>query len=285
MAVKIRLKRMGKIRAPFYRVVIMDSRTKRDGRAIEEIGKYHPTVDPSVIEIDSARAQHWLTTGAQPTEAVEALLKVTGDWQKFKGLPGTEGTLKVAEPKRSKRDVYEAAIAAAGGSTLDAKDAPARKKAAPAKKAAASTSSTPTAEPAQTGEATPADATPADATPAQATPAAADTDSGAAAAQSTDTSDDPKATEAHAAETTPDTTADTASADTPETAAADGGYGADSAAPNEDGSAPTGFDVKGNKDSMKYHEPDGQWYGQTVAEVWFTTAEAAEKAGFTQAGR
>ncbi len=298
MAVKIRLKRMGKIRAPFYRVVIMDSRTKRDGRAIEEIGKYHPTADPSVIEIDSARAQHWLTTGAQPTEAVEALLKVTGDWQKFKGLPGTEGTLKVAEPKRSKRDVYEAAIAAAGGSTLDAKDAPARKKAAPAKKAAASTSSTPTAEPAQTGEATPADATPADATPAdatpadatpaQATPAAADTDSGAAAAQSTDTSDDPKATEAHAAETTPDTTpdttADTASADTPETAAADGGYGADSAAPNEDGSAPTGFDVKGNKDSMKYHEPDGQWYGQTVAEVWFTTAEAAEKAGFTRAG-
>ena len=271
MAVKIRLKRMGKIRAPFYRVVVMDSRVKRDGRAIEEIGKYHPTADPSVIEIDSARAQHWLTTGAQPTEAVEALLKVTGDWQKFKGLPGTEGTLKIAEPKRSKKDVYEAAIAAAGGSTLDAKDAPARKKAAPAKKAAASTSSPSTSGPAETSTT---------AEPAEATPAAADTDSGAASAQSTDTSDDPKATEAHA-DTTDTTPSDTTATDT---TATDGGYGADSAAPNADGSAPAGFDVKGNKDSMKYHEPDSQWYGQTVAEVWFTTAEAAEKAGFTKAG-
>ena len=114
MAVKIRLKRMGKIRAPFYRVVIMDSRTKRDGRAIEEIGKYHPTEEPSVIDIDSERAQYWLGQGAQPTEAVEALLKVTGDWQKFKGLPGAEGTLKVKEPKTSKKDLYEAAVAAAG---------------------------------------------------------------------------------------------------------------------------------------------------------------------------
>ena len=114
MAVKIRLKRMGKIRAPFYRVVVMDSRTKRDGRAIEEIGKYHPTEEPSVIDIDSERAQYWLGQGAQPTEAVEALLKVTGDWQKFKGLPGAEGTLKVKEPKTSKKDLYEAAVAAAG---------------------------------------------------------------------------------------------------------------------------------------------------------------------------
>lgn len=114
MAVKIRLKRMGKIRAPFYRVVVMDSRTKRDGRAIEEIGKYHPTEEPSVIDIDTERAQYWLGQGAQPTEAVEALLKVTGDWQKFKGLPGAEGTLKVKEPKTSKKDLYEAAIAAAG---------------------------------------------------------------------------------------------------------------------------------------------------------------------------
>jgi small subunit ribosomal protein S16 len=100
VAVKIKLKRMGKIRAPFYRVVVADSRTKRDGRAIEEIGKYHPTHDPSVIDIDSERAQHWLSVGAQPTEAVVALFKVTGDWQKFKGLPGAEGTLKVAEPKQ-----------------------------------------------------------------------------------------------------------------------------------------------------------------------------------------
>ena len=95
MAVKIRLKRMGKIRAPFYRVVVMDSRTKRDGRAIEEIGKYHPTEEPSVIDIDSERAQYWLGQGAQPTEAVAALLKITGDWQKYKGEPGAEGTLQV----------------------------------------------------------------------------------------------------------------------------------------------------------------------------------------------
>jgi small subunit ribosomal protein S16 len=81
VAVKIRLKRMGKIRAPFYRVVVMDSRVKRDGRAIEEIGKYHPTEEPSLIDINSDRAQYWLGQGAQPTEAVEALLKVTGDWQ------------------------------------------------------------------------------------------------------------------------------------------------------------------------------------------------------------
>jgi len=99
VAVKIKLKRMGKIRAPYYRVVVADSRTKRDGRAIEEIGKYHPTNDPSLIDIDSARAQHWLGVGAQPTEAVIALLKVTGDWQRFKGLPGAEGTLQVAEPR------------------------------------------------------------------------------------------------------------------------------------------------------------------------------------------
>lgn len=94
MATKIRLKRLGKIRAPYYRVVVADSRTKRDGRVIEEIGKYHPTEEPSLIEISSERAQYWLGVGAQPSEQVMALLKVTGDWQKFKGLPGAEGTLK-----------------------------------------------------------------------------------------------------------------------------------------------------------------------------------------------
>lgn len=114
MAVKIRLKRMGKIRAPFYRVVVMDSRTKRDGRAIEEIGKYHPTEQPSLIDIDIERAHYWLGQGAQPTEAVEALLKVTGDWQKFRGEPGAEGTLKVKAAKPSKKELYDAAIAAAG---------------------------------------------------------------------------------------------------------------------------------------------------------------------------
>ncbi|HRW17699.1 MAG TPA: 30S ribosomal protein S16 [Dermatophilaceae bacterium] len=120
MSVKIRLKRMGKIRAPFYRVVVMDSRTKRDGRAIEEIGKYHPTEQPSVIDIDTERAQYWLRQGAQPTDAVVALFKVTGDWQRFKGIDGAEGTLQVAPPKKSKKDLYEAAVAAAGTS-LDLK--------------------------------------------------------------------------------------------------------------------------------------------------------------------
>ncbi|GAB3050434.1 30S ribosomal protein S16 [Sediminivirga luteola] len=99
MAVKIRLKRFGKIREPFYRVVVADSRTKRDGRAIEEIGLYHPLRQPSLIEIDSERAQYWLSVGAQPSEQVLNLLKITGDWQKFKGLEGAEGTLKQPEPK------------------------------------------------------------------------------------------------------------------------------------------------------------------------------------------
>ncbi|MBT0769797.1 30S ribosomal protein S16 [Kineosporia sp. J2-2] len=106
MAVKIRLKRLGKIRAPHYRIVVADSRTKRDGRAIEEIGKYHPTYDPSVIEVDSERVQYWLGVGAQPTEQVLAILKVTGDWQKFKGLPGAEGTLRVAEKKVEDRSGF-----------------------------------------------------------------------------------------------------------------------------------------------------------------------------------
>lgn len=110
MAVKIKLKRVGKVHAPQYRVIVADSRTKRDGRAIEEIGIYQPMQDPSLIEIDSDRAQHWLKVGAQPTEAVLVLLKITGDWQKFKGLPGQEGTLKVAAPKESKVVAYEAAV-------------------------------------------------------------------------------------------------------------------------------------------------------------------------------
>ena len=113
MAVKIRLKRIGKIHAPYYRVVVMDSRTKRDGRAIEEIGKYHPTQEPSLIEINSERVQYWLGVGAQPTEQVAVLLKITGDWQKYKGLPGTEGTLRVAEPKADKKALFEVAAKAA----------------------------------------------------------------------------------------------------------------------------------------------------------------------------
>jgi small subunit ribosomal protein S16 len=111
VAVKIRLKRLGKIRAPYYRVVVADSRTKRDGRVIEEIGKYHPTEEPSFIEITSDRAQYWLGVGAQPTEQVLALLKITGDWQKFKGLPGAEGTLKVKGEKLDPAAAIEAAAA------------------------------------------------------------------------------------------------------------------------------------------------------------------------------
>ena len=99
MAVKIRLKRMGKVHAPYYRIVVADSRTKRDGRAIEEIGKYHPTQQPSVIEVNSERAQYWLSVGAQPTEQVMALLKLTGDWGQFKGDKNAKSTVKTAEPK------------------------------------------------------------------------------------------------------------------------------------------------------------------------------------------
>ncbi|GAA4108642.1 hypothetical protein GCM10022415_01360 [Knoellia locipacati] len=126
MAVKIRLKRMGKIRTAIYRVVVMDSRTKRDGRAIEEIGKYDPNQEPSLIEIDMDRANYWRGQGAQPTEAVAALLKIMDD-----------GTLKVAEPKANKKDLYEAALAAAGKSDgADASGATTAKKKA-AKKAEA----------------------------------------------------------------------------------------------------------------------------------------------------
>ncbi|WP_439592525.1 30S ribosomal protein S16 [Microbacterium sp.] len=101
MAVKIRLKRMGKIRAPYYRIVVADSRTKRDGRVIEEIGKYHPTEQPSFIEVDSERAQYWLGVGAQPTEQVLVLLKLTGDWGKFQGDADAVSTVQTAATKEA----------------------------------------------------------------------------------------------------------------------------------------------------------------------------------------
>ena len=129
MAVKIKLKRIGKIRNPQYRIVVADARAKRDGRAIEEIGIYQPKQDPSLIQVDSARVQYWLGVGAQPTEAVTALLKVTGDWQKFKGLPGAEGTLRFAAPKADKTAIFATAVEAAA----KAGDAPAKSR--PAKKA------------------------------------------------------------------------------------------------------------------------------------------------------
>ena len=125
MAVKIKLARFGKIREPFYRIVVADARTRRSGRAIENIGLYHPKADPSVIEIDSERAQYWLGVGAQPTESVLSLLKVTGDWQKFKGLPGAEGTLRVAAGRRStSASLYEAAMAAVGSDDAQRRDHP-----------------------------------------------------------------------------------------------------------------------------------------------------------------
>ncbi len=133
MAVKIRLKRFGKKRAPFYRVVVMDSRARRDGRAIEEIGKYHPTEEPSVIEIDSERAQYWLSVGAQPTEQVAALLKLTGDWATFKGEKGVS-TVKGAAAKAD----AETAIKAQADAAEKAKaDAAAKKEAAKVEEAAA----------------------------------------------------------------------------------------------------------------------------------------------------
>ena len=135
MAVKIKLTRLGKIRNPQYRIAVADARTRRDGRAIEVIGRYHPKEEPSLIEIDSERAQYWLGVGAQPTEPVLKLLQITGDWQKFKGLPGAEGTLKIKEPKPSKQDLFNAALAEAeGGPSTDATTP--KKKKAPAKKAA-----------------------------------------------------------------------------------------------------------------------------------------------------
>ncbi|WP_067669574.1 30S ribosomal protein S16 [Nocardia miyunensis] len=113
MAVKIKLTRLGKIRNPQYRIIVADARTRRDGRAIENVGKYHPKEEPSLIEVNSERVQYWLSVGAQPTEPVQRLLEITGDWQKFKGLPGAEGTLKTKAPKPSKLDLFNAALAAA----------------------------------------------------------------------------------------------------------------------------------------------------------------------------
>ncbi len=150
MATKIKLTRVGKMREPHYRVVIADARTKRDGRSIETIGEYHPKNDPSVIRIDADRAAYWLGVGAQPTEAVTAILKVTGDWQKFKGLPAPE-PMKVAPPKPDKRALFDAALKDSEGEPAVEATTP-RKKAAPKKaeaeapaEAAAETAETPAA--------------------------------------------------------------------------------------------------------------------------------------------
>ncbi len=129
MAVKIRLKRFGKIRSPHYRIVVADSRTKRDGRAIEEIGMYHPKNDPSVIEVNSERAQYWLSVGAQPTEAVVALFKRTGDWQKYSGDTSPSGVVPQPE-KPNKTESFNAALAEAGQEPTAAAGRTAKKAAA-----------------------------------------------------------------------------------------------------------------------------------------------------------
>ena len=126
MAVKIRLLRMGKIRNPQYRIVVADSRTKRDGRAIEYVGIYQPKEDPSIIEVKSERVQYWLSVGAQPSEAVQRLLEKTGDWQKFKGLPAPPPLLVAAE-RADRKAAYEAEAKAAAGVAEAAPTKPAKK--------------------------------------------------------------------------------------------------------------------------------------------------------------
>jgi len=114
VAVKIKLMRLGRIRQPYYRIVVADARTRRNGKAIETIGKYHPKEQPSLIEVDSERVQYWLGVGAHPPEPVQHILQVTGDWQRFKGLPGAEGTLQRAESKPDKAELFNRALAQAG---------------------------------------------------------------------------------------------------------------------------------------------------------------------------
>lgn len=173
MAVKIKLKRLGKTRQPYYRIVVADGRTKRDGRAIEEIGKYHPKNDPSVIEVDSERVQYWLRVGAQPTEAVAAILRVTGDWQRFRGEPAPE-PMKVAQPRADKRTIFAAAAKEALGEPGDGATTPrkraAKKVAAGAPAAEAPAADTGTPETPATG--TPAADAPVAEVPPADTPAA-----------------------------------------------------------------------------------------------------------------
>ena len=234
MAVKIKLKRLGKIREPYYRIVVADSRTKRDGRAIEEIGKYHPKAEPSLIEVNSERVQHWLSVGAQPTDPVRVLLKITGDWQKFRGEPGSEGTLRIAKPREDKRGAFEAA-AKASAATKEKDDKasssakagsrtakPAREgaaqgtraKAAPAKADSAPTVSAPAAS-------APAEA-PADSAPAEAAAASAPAEAVTAEAPADSASAEAPADSAPAEAVTAEAPADSAPADSaPEGSAAE----------------------------------------------------------------
>jgi small subunit ribosomal protein S16 len=174
VAVKIKLKRMGKIRAPFYRIIVADARTKRDGRAIEEIGKYHPKAEPSLIEVDTERVQHWLSVGAQPTDPVRKIFEITGDWQKFKGLPGSEGTLRTAEPRADRKAAFAAAVAETLADTEAKPKSRATARPTRAKKAEAEETTTPAETPAAKAPAAeaPAAESPAAEAPAAEAPAA-----------------------------------------------------------------------------------------------------------------
>jgi small subunit ribosomal protein S16 len=154
VAVKIKLKRMGKVRNPQYRIIVADARTKRDGRAIEEIGLYHPKEDPSLITVDSERVQHWLSVGAQPTEPVRAILRITGDWQRFTGEAGAEGSLKVKEQAPAKSEVFAKVLADAHkGDEKPTRRAKADKQTSPEPASAPEAAEPPAAEPADaTGE-------------------------------------------------------------------------------------------------------------------------------------
>ena len=197
MAVKIKLTRLGKIRNPQYRVIVADARTRRDGRSIETIGLYRPKEEPSFVQIDSERAQYWLGVGAQPTEQVAALLKITGDWQKFKGEPGAEGTLKVKEPKPDKKALYEAALAAAGGD--DADDSGATTKRRSAKKAEPKKADDKKAEDKKADDAEADKPAEAEEAPAEETAPPADTE-GSTASSSGEEATDTEATEGTATE-------------------------------------------------------------------------------------
>jgi small subunit ribosomal protein S16 len=165
VATKIKLMRLGKMRAPYYRIIVADARTKRDGRSIETIGKYHPKEDPSFIEVDSERAQYWLGVGAQPTEAVAAIFRVTGDWQKFKG-EAAPPPMKVAAPKPDKKALYEEAVRNSMGEEPAAGATTPKKKAAPKAEAPKADAPKADAPKADAAEAPAAEAAPAE-TPAE----------------------------------------------------------------------------------------------------------------------
>jgi small subunit ribosomal protein S16 len=237
VAVKIKLKRLGKIREPYYRIVVADSRTKRDGRAIEEIGKYHPKAEPSFIEVNSERVQHWLSVGAQPTDPVRVLLKVTGDWQKFRGEPGSEGTLRVAKPRGDKKEAFD--VAAKASQASKEKDEKASAKGGPRAKSATGTKAKATSAKADTApaETAPAETAPAEDAPAKAEDATAKAKAKAAPAEdATAKAEDAPASaqavaapaetppaEAAPAEAAPAEEAPAASAEAPPEAAADAG--------------------------------------------------------------